>query len=164
MSKFRDYLRAKPDMEEQERLLLQASCSHAFWSTWCGQCKKVLASDHHINYHTGKNFKLNVTLAILITKEHTRLDTKELEKIKDIRFSFDELTVVTKTLEQQELYDSIKLVTKSTTHNLEHELDNVEKYRSNEVKRLEVYIEHTHIDFLEVEELCIKRNVILKII
>lgn len=160
MSEFRNYLKSKFEQEEVERQKKQSECTHSIWSTWCGVCRKVLASDHHINHHTTRTFKTDNRVAIFIP----RVDVLELEKIKQLATEFEEITVIYTSLQELELYDSLKQIKRVTNHTLDEELKHMRKYRSQDVKEIQVFLHSGSLQELQIVEICKKKKLKLTII
>ena len=126
-------LKSKWEEEEALKLKKQKECHHCFWITRCSLCNKILASDHHINVHTGKNFTMANSIAVLIDNNSQFLTLDYLNRIKQARNEFDEVHIITNTTGKDVIYDSIKEITKVEYKKLDAVIKNIKKYRNIDI-------------------------------
>ena len=127
-------LKSKWEEEEALKQKKQKECHHCFWITRCSLCNKILASDHHINVHTGKNFKINNSIAILLDNDAMYLTLDYLNRIKEAKNSFDEVHIITNTMGKDSLYESVKEVDMVEIKKIEAVVKNIKKYRNMDIK------------------------------
>lgn len=147
--------------DEARKIEFQNGCPHKVWSTKCVTCGKHLASDHHINCHTGRSFKSENKVAILHLRAST-IDFEALEAIRILKQDYDEVVVLVDSLAYLEFYSGIKYVDRVEMSNLEKEIAHMRKYRENDLPTTFVilYPDTNNKEALEKEAKSLKVNII----
>lgn len=131
-------LQSKFEQEERAKLEHQNHCPHPFWTNKCSVCSKILASDHHINFHTPRSFKKNNRVAIYKIEAGSagEIDLYRIHALKQLSQDFDEVTVLVDSLSHYEMYSQLKPVTRTNIRTLDDEIKNMRKYRKDDVEEI----------------------------
>ncbi len=146
------------DKKEKELLEKQRECHHSYWVNKCSVCLKILASDHHINIHTGK-LKSNPKIAIVKSLGQV-LTSKEIECLNQLKYEYDEIIILVGSNEEQILYESLSLVDRTEKDSLKYLKKKIQKYRSEDMSSMTcVLYPDTNQDTESFEKECKSLNI-----
>ena len=144
-------LQSEFDKEEQARLVRERECPHAHWITRCSDCKKIMASDHHINVHTEKSHKQNNKVAIYIFNKEPVITNAILERIRYLRQHYDQVIMLVDTYDQWQVAAELKSIWRVSYEPLKLEVKNQVKYRGHSLTKLDIVL-YPDTNSPEIEE------------
>jgi hypothetical protein len=146
-------LPANYDRRQVEKQRLQQRCPHTYWSTRCGICTAILASDHHIIHHTPSQFNMNSRVALYFATEEA-LTLQLVRELQDIAEQYDELTIIMHNRALLPLYSSLRFARRVIHSTIEEEVAHMKLYRANDVVETSLITHTDQFNIVSMMELC----------
>lgn len=134
------------DRRQSDKARRQAKCPHTLWSTRCGICTAVLASDHHILHHTPRYPKLDKRVAVLPIYDETitSIDALMIFELDALSYKYDELTILVQSPSIKAIISALRSPTRVSTLSLNQELQWMEEYRKHDVLETTIISDTLH--------------------